>query len=676
MGIPLFIQPGQEINFHPEFISDDPDDFTTNIDPNLSPCVPVIAPTPFIAGDMGEDGKTTGANKWVARDAFSFSLNYYIANIGGQDVKDYTSINGQAQPFTGGMFNLINVDAHTVAKPLFNGNIASMFVNIPKLGDAHLYGYQYDQLNRIVSMDAFKGFVPVQNGWQTNGPVASQNYKERITYDPNGNILTYSRNGSTTPPSGGGPAGQQTMDQLTYQYPKYPQSQENDLLRRTGKIMNNRLRYVHDQVDKDNYTEDIDSQTPLSLAQVQSEQLPEQSGDNYVYDEIGNLVKDTKEGITNITWSAYGKILSITKNGNVISYTYDASGNRISKIANDKTTVYVRDAGGNVMAIYEKENSGINNGNLSQTEAHLYGSSRIGIFILKRNVENPATNTNGIYGFERGNKIFELSNHLGNVLVTVSDKKMSIDSDSDGDIDYYEADVISANDYYPGGMDLPGRQHGTQGRYGFNGKERDNKDGVVQYDYGFRIYDPRLVRFKSVDPLFKSYPWFTPYQFAGNSPILNIDLDGLENVSTQPNTQVNVNENAAANVDKKTWESSEDNKKFVDSGEREKLRKQWALTNQQEVYRVNGTYVFEHDFHDNGVTPNQYQYYNGSTQKWGLFKPYEYFRPRMDNPLKTLFWDIFEKSLNPIEDVDVYVSGSIKTKIEDNDINLKMPKKY
>jgi len=43
-----------------------------------------------------------------------------------------------------------------------------------------------------------------------------------------------------------------------------------------------------------------------------------------------------------------------------------------------------------------------------------------------------------------------------------------------------------------------------------------------------RIYDPRVGRFLSVDPLTKSYPWYTPYQFAGNSPIHAIDLDGME----------------------------------------------------------------------------------------------------------------------------------------------------
>jgi RHS repeat-associated protein len=49
-----------------------------------------------------------------------------------------------------------------------------------------------------------------------------------------------------------------------------------------------------------------------------------------------------------------------------------------------------------------------------------------------------------------------------------------------------------------------------------------------QYDYGFRIYNPRIGRFLSTDPLFKSYPWNSMYAFAENEPISNIDLDGLE----------------------------------------------------------------------------------------------------------------------------------------------------
>jgi RHS repeat-associated protein len=67
-------------------------------------------------------------------------------------------------------------------------------------------------------------------------------------------------------------------------------------------------------------------------------------------------------------------------------------------------------------------------------------------------------------------------------------------------------------------------------RYGFNGKENDNevKGQGAQQDYGMRIYDPRLGRFLSVDPLFKDFPELTTYQFASNTPIQAIDLDGLE----------------------------------------------------------------------------------------------------------------------------------------------------
>jgi hypothetical protein len=52
--------------------------------------------------------------------------------------------------------------------------------------------------------------------------------------------------------------------------------------------------------------------------------------------------------------------------------------------------------------------------------------------------------------------------------------------------------------------------------------------GGSTYDYGFRIYNPQIARFLSVDPLAPSYPELTPYQYASNTPIFAIDLDGLE----------------------------------------------------------------------------------------------------------------------------------------------------
>ena len=67
-------------------------------------------------------------------------------------------------------------------------------------------------------------------------------------------------------------------------------------------------------------------------------------------------------------------------------------------------------------------------------------------------------------------------------------------------------------------------------RYGFNGKENDPEDRWQ--DYGMRMYDTRLGRFFSVDPITHQYPELTPYQFASNSPIAGIDQDGLELVIT------------------------------------------------------------------------------------------------------------------------------------------------
>ena len=121
------------------------------------------------------------------------------------------------------------------------------------------------------------------------------------------------------------------------------------------------------------------------------------------------------------------------------------------------------------------------------------------------------------------------------MLATVSDEKTGVDLNNDGTIDYYTANVVSANDYYPFGMMMPARTfRGGPGiyRFGFNGKENDKDITEGTQDYGMRISDNRLGRFLSVDPLTGQYPWYTPYQFAGNKPIWAVDLDGLEEMPT------------------------------------------------------------------------------------------------------------------------------------------------
>jgi RHS repeat-associated protein len=91
----------------------------------------------------------------------------------------------------------------------------------------------------------------------------------------------------------------------------------------------------------------------------------------------------------------------------------------------------------------------------------------------------------------------------------------------------YAAFVVSQTDYLAYGQAMPDRSFNTTAlRYSFNGKE----DEIFSewQDYGFRNYDKKQRRFTSVDPLTAKYPWYTPYQFAGNKVIQAVDLDGAE----------------------------------------------------------------------------------------------------------------------------------------------------
>src|SRR5690606_11126735 len=127
-------------------------------------------------------------------------------------------------------------------------------------------------------MQAYNGLKISTNAWS---PTGINDYKELISYDPNGNILTYLRNGTS--------ATEINMDKIKYHY----------------NAGNNQLNYVYDTVPAGNYSVHIDAQ----------------SINNYQYDAIGNLIKDDSEGITGISWNVYGKISSITKSSGTISYT-------------------------------------------------------------------------------------------------------------------------------------------------------------------------------------------------------------------------------------------------------------------------------------------------------------------------------------------------------------------
>lgn len=97
------------------------------------------------------------------------------------------------------------------------------------------------------------------------------------------------------------------------------------------------------------------------------------------------------------------------------------------------------------------------------------------------------------------------------------------------EFEHYAAQVRSAQDYYPFGSIMPGRVFNSgDHNYGFNGKLKDDeiKGSGNSYDFGARIYDPRVARFLSLDPRMKEFPHFSPYLFAANNPIKFIDVNG------------------------------------------------------------------------------------------------------------------------------------------------------
>ena len=436
--------------------------------------------------DVGKDGIQTNAS---APDVYSYWLSFYKNDyqaIGNS----LSAVASTIQPLTTGGYN-------TNPAELFNGNIRSMYSNIKPFGGLGMQ-YTYDQLNRIKKQNGYS-FTGV-----TNTPMNSDAYTMQLTYDGNGNIETLLRNGTVNTPD---------MDNLSYTY--YNDNGTTYTGNPTTPNATNRLASVSDTVADTNYPEDIDNQKPL----------------NFTYDKIGNLTKDVKEGITAIEWNIQNKINKITKTNNAtIAFGYDTQGNRIRKVvqgfANQpipKTEYYVRDAQGNPLAIYTKITE-----STFEKEQQIYGSSRLGIHnqevkILANNYpinEMPA----GDYAINsyRNQTLYELTNHLGNVLATITDSK----TNTNGTIN---ASLVAATDYYAFGAPMPERSFTlTKGyRFGFNGQEKDDEVcGIGNSNTAeYWQYNTRLGRRWDIDPIRKE--WESSYASFANNPIYLSDPLGL-----------------------------------------------------------------------------------------------------------------------------------------------------
>lgn len=490
--------------------------------------------------DMSKDGQTgTGTNMnrnaEFAQDELSYKIDYF---------------NGDYNPIVANTaLSTFNGDAS-----LYNGNIAAIDYDISDLDPVN-YRYRYDQLQRLKRMDSYN-----YSGGNTN-------YGVQLTYDKNGNILNLLRSQGHT--------GLTLMDNIDYIY--------------TGL---NQLQLALDDIDHPNVDNDYESSNYGTSGAPVGEKYYYDKDGNEIYKYLS---KPNYNGHRANRWFSSGKVKSTSdifkdptnsKDPWRLNFFYDGDGSRIAKVlkysddtpylnpeliseteveSNFETedtytyTYYINDPTGNTIATYKHKFDDSSTPTVLNEELdhfNIYGSSRLGTVnrgeVIKRwDIINGGGNlfsndtklyenilslvpvvedAEEVFSRELGDKNYELSNHLGNVLATVSDrkKKNTIGVASNG---FYKSDMRSYSDYYPFGMQMPGRKVDADGyRYGFQGQEVDNeiKGEGNSVNYKYRMHDPRLGRFFAVDPLAPDYPHNSPYAFSENRVIDGIELEGAE----------------------------------------------------------------------------------------------------------------------------------------------------
>jgi RHS repeat-associated protein len=220
----------------------------------------------------------------------------------------------------------------------------------------------------------------------------------------------------------------------------------------------------------------------------------------YQYDANGNMIEDDNKGLT-ASYNLLNKPTEVDMgNGRKIRFFYLSDGTKIRKeVDNNGTITTTHYLGG-----FQYEDAG--NGPSLQHFAHEEG----------RVVFNAA-------GPQYFDIQYRLADHLGNTRILFREDPA----------DPGETEVLQEQAYYPFGMmmaegNLP--VSSPPDHYGYNGKEMQMEFGLGWLDYGFRFYAPDMGRFFSVDPLAEDFKHLTTYQYASNSPVWMIDIDGLEGI--------------------------------------------------------------------------------------------------------------------------------------------------
>ncbi len=110
---------------------------------------------------------------------------------------------------------------------------------------------------------------------------------------------------------------------------------------------------------------------------------------------------------------------------------------------------------------------------------------------------------------------YYIRDHLGSIRETYS---YDVDSGRQ---------CVQRMQYYPSGLPWDSNYNASEQPYKYNGKEFVEMSGLDTYDYGFRGYTPSFARFTTMDVLMEKEYGFTPYSYAKNQWINNIDFMGL-----------------------------------------------------------------------------------------------------------------------------------------------------
>ncbi len=365
------------------------------------------------------------------------------------------------------------------ATPLFNGNIAETYWKTSSDNKLRRYNYAYDHLNRLLDAK-----------YERVGETTPLNaYRETINYDKNGNIKDLSRYG--------------VIDDTNYTIPM------DDLI-------------YHYDINNKNQLMRVDDNTNSPEGFVDGNT----SGDDYEYDDYGNLTRDKNKHIQSITYNHYNLPTHILfEDGNEISYLYSATGQKISKKVSENSVVATTEY---LLGGFQYLDG------LLQFFPHAEG-------YVKYHIPEACSTCRVSPTFKY---VFNYTDHLGNIRLSYSDvdgngflgmehTTVCFTSPKSGALicnDYFVSPVLEENHYYPYGLKHQGYNADNAQpnyKYKYNGKELQNELGLNMYDLGARMYDPALARFMVQDPMADFVNYQSPYVASDNNPVLYRDEYGL-----------------------------------------------------------------------------------------------------------------------------------------------------